>query len=88
MKKLSLVIIALALVSACSDNSVPKTEAIKTVDYFLHNQDEMIEKVSWCRESADRKITANCLNAISAEAKIGTAKLLGTDPLTGKLLPK
>lgn len=88
MKKLPLVIVTLALVSACSDNSETSTETIQTVDYYLQNQDVMTDKVKWCRQSADRKITANCLNAISAEAKIRTAERLGTDPLTGKLLPK
>jgi hypothetical protein len=48
----------------------------------------MTEKVKWCRDSADRKVTADCLNAISAEAKIRTAELLGIDPITRKILPK
>ncbi|AUD60363.1 hypothetical protein AYJ58_13145 [Shewanella sp. Pdp11] len=88
MKKITLVLATLILASACTDNSASKPETIQTVDFYLHNQGLMTDKVKWCRDSADRGVTADCLNAISAEAKIHTAKLLGIDPITRKLLPK
>lgn len=85
MKKLILISLLTVLTTACGDDEQSKNEGsksgeIKTVSYWIDNQESLPEHITWCNESMDRKITPNCMNAINAEAKITRARLMGSDP--------
>ena len=48
----------------------------KPVSYYLNNISEMQKKVDWCNDSEDRLNHTDCLNAISAKAKISISNSL------------
>lgn len=76
MKKYILITLSLSFLFGCTGG-----EETKTVTYYIKHQEEMTEKLKYCKESFDREKETNCQNAISARAKISTAKLFGRDPL-------
>ena len=85
MKKLMIISLLTLLTTACGDDEqskseISKEETVKTVSYWIDNQESLPEHITWCNESMDRKITPNCMNAIDAEAKIARAKIMGSDP--------
>ena len=46
------------------------SEEVRTVEYFKQNNVERAEKIAWCKDSADRRKSTNCVNAFSAQAEI------------------
>jgi hypothetical protein len=66
MKKIgivSLVALASAALSGCGE------EQVETKEYYMTHDVERTEKLAWCNESLDNKMTQNCLNAHGAKEK-------------------
>lgn len=74
MKKVkiaTLAALATVVLSGCGE------EEVKTESYYVEHKAERIEKVSWCKESADRRKTVNCQNAINANEGEKLKEFLG-----------
>ena len=54
-----------------------KDEPVYNVDYYKTHQQERVSKLDWCRNSADRKATTNCLNAVEAESDAKVSQMFG-----------
>ncbi len=90
MKNLIILSIISLFIVGCGESELSNSEAeIKKIDqekvfpvkYWLANPELTNEKVDWCKATAERKISANCMNASNAKSLIKKAKILGTDPL-------
>lgn len=44
-------------------------EPIRTVNYYIQNEDERKNKLAYCNESSNRRTETNCINAQDAQAK-------------------
>jgi hypothetical protein len=70
LKKVILVALFGAALIGCS-----KEEEVRLVDYYLEHEQEREEKLAWCKQSADRRQTVNCQNALSAHSKATMEKI-------------
>lgn len=72
LKYLSLSLLAVLLVG-CGEESEP----IYDVNYYKTHEKERLEKLDWCKKSADRKVTTNCTNAHDAQEKLDVETMFG-----------